>query len=42
MTVVLIEPDGELELPVVVCGTTTGAAATAVEVELERPSKRIA
>jgi hypothetical protein len=41
ITVVLSDPEGELELLVVVWGTLTGAVATAVEGELERPSKRI-
>jgi 3D (Asp-Asp-Asp) domain-containing protein len=42
MTVVLIEPDGEFVVFDVLGAITTGAVATAVEFELERPSKRIA
>jgi hypothetical protein len=42
MTVVLSEPEGDVELLVVVCGTLAGAAATAVDGEFARPSKRIA
>jgi hypothetical protein len=41
ITVVFSDPEGDDELLVVVCGTPTGAAATAVDGELARPSKRI-
>jgi hypothetical protein len=41
ITVVFSDPEGDVELLVVVCGTLAEPEATAVDGELARPSKRI-